>query len=258
MKKKLRIVLIILAVLLILFIVLGIWQWNNIVALFGAMRYSEQDISNLMTDNDKIVSEALEEYPDINVRGVEENEIKALEEGKITEKELVDIVLGKTSLEETVEQKENPKTPPTPAKDINENEDKGESKNEASPPTTEEPAQPDDKEEEIASLIAQIYVLKSSYTGRLDAVMDEARREFWKLPKDQQTTSAKQKILSAKLSRIAELESECDSKVEAIMTQLTELLKEQGKDVALVESIRKAYANEKQLRKSHYMSKYLD
>ena len=99
MKKTLKVVLIILLVLLLLCISLFVWQRKNISALYGAVKYSQEDISTLIADNEKIVSEALDEYPEFEIPDISESEMEALEEGKITQNDLVKIVLSKTSLE---------------------------------------------------------------------------------------------------------------------------------------------------------------
>ena len=52
------------------------------------------------------------------------------------------------------------------------------------------------------------------------------------------------------------MERECDSQVEAILSELKVLLKQAGRDESLVEFIRSAYDSEKSAMKSSLISKY--
>ena len=244
MKKTLKVVLIILLVLLLLCVSLFVWQRKNISALFGAVKYSQEDISTLIADNEKIVSEALEE-------------------GKITQDDLVEIVLGKTSLEEVIEKKEE-----TTKTEPKQNADSEETQPPAQPPaqtseqiseqTAEQTAPSKSGDEEISALIAKIYILKQSYGNKLDSLVQQTRSEYWAIPKEQRKDISKQKFVTTKASQALALEKECDAKVEEVISELTSVLKANNKDLSLVDSIRKAYDNEKQLKKSYYISEYLD
>ncbi len=241
MNKTLKVVLIVLSVLLILCAVLGIWQRENIFALIDGVKYSQEELSNLVSDNEKIITEALDDYSDVEVREVEDHELAAFEEGKISQDDLVQIVLGQTSLEKAIEKKDTT----TPEK-------------EPEKPKPQNPEPSSNGDSEVAALIARIYVLKSTYVGKLDSLIAEAKSEYIALPDEKRNTSAKQKILSAKIGKAASLESECNAAVEGILSELSTVLKKYNRDMSLVESIRKAYANEKQLKKSYYISKYLN
>lgn len=245
MKKPLKAVLIIISVLLIVCVAIGIWQRENIFAVFDAVKYSQEDISTLLTDNEKIVSEALIEYPELNITDIDGDGIKALEEGKITQEEMIDIVMGKTSFKEVMKKKEENKNSEgaSAGKEYNLPETSGTSSSAGN--------------DNVAKIVAKMYILKNSYIGRLDSLIGQAVSEFDALPPEKRTSAAKQRILASKVSRARGLESECNGRVEAVLAELANELKAQGKDLSLVSSIRKAYANEKQLRKSYYISKYL-
>ena len=253
MKKTLRAVLIILLILLILFAALCIWQRENISALFGAVKYSQEDISTLIEDNEKIVSQALEEYPEFEVPVIAEQEIEALEEGKITQDDLVEIVLGNASLDEVIEKKEETaKTPEAPKAEP------APSENNASTQTPDQTSATKNGDEEVAALIAKIYILKQSYSSKLDSLVNQTRAEYWAIPKEQRKNLSKQQFIATKAGQALAMEDECDAEVDKVLSDLTSVLKAYGKDLSLVDSIKKAYANEKQLKKSYYISKYLD
>lgn len=256
MKKTLRVVLIILLILLILFAALCIWQRENISALLAAVKYSQEDISTLIEDNEKIVSQALEEYPEFEVPVIAEQEIEALEEGKITQDDLVEIVLGNTSLEEVIEKKEEtPETPKTPEAPKDE---PAPSVNNASTQTPAQTSTSKNGDEEVAALIAKIYILKQSYDSKLDSLVNQTRVEYWAIPKEQRKNISKQQFIATKAGQALAMEAECDAEVDKVLSELTSVLKAYGKDLSLIDSIRKAYANEKQLKKSYYITKYLD
>lgn len=88
--------------------------------------------------------------------------------------------------------------------------------------------------------------------------MGEAESEFYALPIEKRTTATKQKVISSKLGKAAALETECNANMDSLLAELSNELKAQGKDLSLVSSIKKAYANEKQLKKSYYINQYLN
>ena len=255
MKKIFKIVLIILLILMLLCVSLFVWQRKIIFALLGAVKYSQEDISALIADNEKIVSKALDEYPEYEIPNISESEMEALEEGKITQDDLVEIVLGNTSLENVIEKKEET-TQTEPKQNADSEETQPPAK--TSEQTSEQTAPSKSGDEEISALIAKIYILKQSYGNKLDSLVQQTRTEYWEIPKEQSKDISKQKFVTSKACQALELEKECDAKVEEVVSELTNVLKENNKDLSLVDSIRKAYDNEKQLKKSYYISEYLD
>ena len=111
-------------------------------------------------------------------------------------------------------------------------------------------------DEKIASLVAKMYSLKAQYTGKVEGVVSSMKAEYAALPKEQRTASAKSSIASSYLGTISSLEAQCDAQVNAVVSELREVLEKSGSDTSLADSILAAYANEKENTKAYYINKY--
>ena len=107
-----------------------------------------------------------------------------------------------------------------------------------------------------SELVAKVYVLKGQYTGLLSSLEASAKAQYLALPKEERGTAAKAKIVSDNMAYVSGLEAQCDAQIDAILADLTALNKQYGKDDSLVEAIRTAYVNEKELKKAYYVSLY--
>ena len=58
------------------------------------------------------------------------------------------------------------------------------------------------------------------------------------------------------LKTVASLESQCDKDVESLLSDLRTELEAQGKDTSIIETLRKAYNEEKSLKKAYYLDVY--
>ena len=103
MKKPLKITLTVILILLIAASALAVWQRENIKALFIALKYSSPDeISILIDENDKIISDALKEYNTGEITELDEQQKKAADingDGKITVDDARAIMREATGLE---------------------------------------------------------------------------------------------------------------------------------------------------------------
>lgn len=238
-RRKLKIFLIVLAVILAFIAGLIIWQWNNVNSFIYFLRYSEDDLNKMMDDNKNELNTALSSVNIVVPRELTEEEINALEEGIITEEDAVEISLGITTLEEKIQKKDT------------ENTTGANTENNVS-------SQPASKEQEGASyLIAQLYVLKSSYMSKLDGLEAQAKSEYASTPAEQRTAAWKSSMMSKYAGKASALEGECDAKVESLIAQIKEELSKTGGDTSIINTIRSTYENEKQIKKAHYMNTYL-
>ncbi len=125
-------------------------------------------------------------------------------------------------------------------------------------PTNEQTSATGDVDKRIAELVTRMYVLKSEYTGAIDGVVASMKAEYVKLPPEQRTTSAKQSIAAGYMSKINSMEMQCDAQVNAIVAELRQILKDNGRDMALADAILATYATEKENTKAYYLSTYGD
>lgn len=106
---------------------------------------------------------------------------------------------------------------------------------------------------ELAAMVGEIYVLRASFVGQLDGLLQQAKAEYNALSPEQREKQ-KSSLTSKYIGLAGNLESSCDSQMEAILSRIQKHLKETGGDTSLIKEIRKVYENEKALKKSYYMS----
>ena len=114
-----------------------------------------------------------------------------------------------------------------------------------------------EKNEEIARLIGEMYVLKAKFSSDLKEIEDWVNAKYREYTKEYGEGNipynVKAKVGKAAYNKALDLETTCDGKVEQILSQITVLLKETGQNTGVVNEIRAAYENEKMLAKSYYM-----
>lgn len=106
---------------------------------------------------------------------------------------------------------------------------------------------------ELAAMVGEIYALRASFVGQLDGLLQQAKAEYSALSPEQREKQ-KNSLTSKYIGLAGNLESNCDSQMESILSRIQKHLKETGGDTSLVKEIRKVYENEKALKKSYYMS----
>ncbi len=110
--------------------------------------------------------------------------------------------------------------------------------------------------EKVAEYVAKMYVIKSEFLNILNEFETNIKNQYLALPKEQRTTATKAKIVADNMAYVTSLEAQCDARVDAVTKELYELMKANGKDTALVDAIKAAYVNEKELKKAYYISLY--
>lgn len=259
MKKLKKRTIIILVVLFVFIVTIGVLVYRNRNTLF-AVYYTATNqgskLEKMKLDTDKRALEAIKEFGIKDVRPLSEEEEEQLRKGEITEEEAVDLVLGK----------KDSKTEATSGSAESASSSTG-GKESSSTAKTELPTATDsgsttdpnkEKNEEIAELIGELYVLKAKFSNDLSNVEAWVSEKYLlytseygegKIP-----SSIKTKVGKEAYAKATALETECDTKVNNILTRITTLLKETGQSTSVVDEIKAAYDNEKMLAKSYYMS----
>ena len=236
MKKKIITLIIVAAFVSLVSGVLA-WQWNNICAVFYFINSSQEALDKMLEKNKEELSKALSGMEEGAPRDLTEEEAKALEEGNISEEEAIEISLGKTTLEEKIKNPQQTSQKPKPQK-----------------PQANDTTKTTDK---TSDLIAQLYVLKSSFLSRLSGLEAQGNAEYDNTPKEQRTADWKASMISKYTNKIATMEAECDAKVEAVISQIKAEITKNGGDMSIINTIRTTYENEKQIKKAQYMNTYL-
>ena len=95
MKKGIKVLLIVVFVLLAGFYGVMLWQRDNITLLLSAGKHTTEELEQQMQDNKEKVNQLLDSHPELNVRDLTEEEKKALEDGSLTQEEVIGLLLGR-------------------------------------------------------------------------------------------------------------------------------------------------------------------
>ncbi len=122
--------------------------------------------------------------------------------------------------------------------------------------TTKQNATQSVASQETARCIAKLYVIKSRFTEQLTALEEQIFQEYKDLPKDQQIPDNRKSVAIKYVSRVAEMEKTCDAEVEELLSELKQTLEAEGKDTSIITTLKKAYNEEKSLKKAFYLNVY--
>ena len=221
-------------IVLIIVILIGsvvIKHWNTLEALVDSFRYSQDEVVEKLTENKEQLQQYIDENENINVRDLTEEEAASLNNGEITEEEAVDILTGKKP------EAQSPSKKPQ------------ESKNTA--------------DTIVSEAIAKLYIQKNKYLAKLDGIEARVRQEYINKVKSnnlnaEEMKAAKQSFLNSNISMVAAWENECDSIVYGILDEIKTALKDSKQDESIVKKLEQAYLNEKRLKKSYFINRYMD
>ncbi len=223
-KKRRKWPWILLAIVLILAVAITVlvkWQWNNIMAIHFATSYSAEDLEKMREENDRLIRELCEEISQVDLSLLPEEAQKLLQSGELSEEKAVAVLTGQITWEEAKEDISAPVEAPH-----------------------------ENQVSRVDDIIAQIYVLRSGYVGKLDGLVTQAYREYKK------GGITKQDLINRYVSVGYGLEAECDGKMEALLSDLTNELSRTGGDLSLVDTVRQTYYSEKSIKKAEMIAKY--
>jgi len=111
-----------------------------------------------------------------------------------------------------------------------------------------------DVNSQISYYIAQMYVLKSSFSAQVSALYQEAIGTYSALPKSERNESGKSAVIKEIYPKAIALESSCDKQVAALLSDLENLLVSENMSTEIVSKMRTAYYQEKSLVKAQYLN----
>ncbi len=220
------------------------FQWNNIGAIIDTLRYSQEEVTEKMETNKQELQDYIDNNENVNVRDLTQEEADALNKGELTEDEVVEILTTK------------PEAPPEENANTNENPKPNNKENDKKEPTKEEAAG-----QRVSEAIARLYIQKNAYLSKLDVIEAEARAEFIATCKgkpQEVQKEGKMAIISKYLPKVAAWEKECDTIVYGILDEVRAALKESGQSQEVADKIEQAYLDEKRLKKSYFIGRYMD
>lgn len=249
MTKKSKILIFTTIVFLGFVVFIAAWQWNNIVALYEYMLYSNDEIESKIRDSKDDLQESLEKYvPNIDRDFTVEEEEK-IRTGELSPEDALGLIADSSSTDASDVVSGDKPAASTPTPNVS-----------TSPPDTDmkenEESQGIDQQEVnriISKYVAKLYLYKAQYIAKLGQLERSAKAEYLALPAEKQNSTGKNKILLSKMSEAAAMEKECDAEVKRILEVMKTELTAAGGDLSIIDVINKAYEEEKSLKKAQYV-----
>lgn len=248
MKKGIKIFLTIFLVIILASGFLIYSQWNSIEAFIHSLSTTQEQTQQELEQNKEALQQFIDEEEDITVRDLTEEESAALASGNLSEDEIVKILTGQTP-----EPTPTPTPTPTPVSKKTTKPVKPTPTPEPTPEPTPSP------EQKISELIAKLYVQKSAYLNKLDVIEANVRHEFLSQEdKWESKKAAKKELLAKYLPEVAAWEKNCDSTVYGIIDEIKAELQKAGKEDTITATLKSSYLEEKKLKKTYFINRYMD
>lgn len=233
MSKILKMLLSFFLILLAIAGSLAFWQRENISALIKGRKYSSEELALQLDERRQEIKTKVEKYTNTPIQDLSSEDEEKLFKGEITFEEISE----KYNLPLDV-MKEDKKENSDSNVDIIENVD----------------SKAIDKV--IGDSVSKMYALKAKYVSKLGEMERKVVEEYSQLPKEERNQNTKKEIISKNINYAAELEKQCDKEVEEVIQSLEKNLKELKGDNEIIKTLKEAYYNEKELKKSYYLSLY--
>ena len=90
-KKGVRLKVAVTSFVVLIGVVIGlaVWQRDNIDALLKFNQYSREELEEKLDENDQVIQSVTDSLPEVNVRPVTEEEKQALQNGTMSQEELI-------------------------------------------------------------------------------------------------------------------------------------------------------------------------
>lgn len=236
MKKIKKALLFIILILLISCCGIFLWQKDNFIALINGMKYSQDELASKLDAEREELKTKVEEYTSSTI-----NDLSAEDEEKLFK--------GQISFEELSDKYHLPL-------DVMEDDNAGKL-DEIEVIESSDGCNNEEKIDKVISdSVSRMYALKAKYVSKLGALERSVIDQYSKLPVEKQNESSKKKLVSDNLGYVADLEQKCDTEVVSVLSSLEKELKALNGDTEIIKILKDAYENEKQLKKSYYLSLY--
>ena len=239
MKKSSKILLALLMVIVFLTVGVVAWQYDNITALINGLNNSTENLAVKIDDHRNKVQTEVKKYAPETIEDISAEDEQKLLKGEMN----IDEIAEKYNLpieymkdEEVIIPEKKPDATKIPDDLQSDNIKK--------------------IEKEIGDSVARMYALKAKYVNKLGELEREVIKEYSNLPKSKQNSEGKKELVMSNINYVAKLEKTCDTEVDKVVSSLEQNLKELGGDLEIIQVLKKAYTDEKELKKSYYLSMY--
>ena len=250
---------------------------NNISTVFYALSNSAEDVSAKSEENDRKQQELLEQVAEVTMRDLTDEERQLLAEGKLSYEEALALIKGEMvapsttadPVEETakIDEVEVIVTKEPEITEVIVVTEKTEpTVTEATVPTTTPevettPISAEEREtlkKRIDDIIAEIYLLRATYLNKIDELIEASKKEYMALPKSEHTLNGKMRLVEkVVIPKGNALEAECDKRMKLLLDEFSGILKKLGEDNAIIGEIEKTDAEQKKIKKTELINKYM-
>lgn len=214
-------------IIIVIIAVVAFTQRNNISAVITGASSSEEDIQQQITDNKKEVEQELENYNINGLRDFTFEEEEAIRKGELT----VDDAIANIMAESNAASQQTGGQGSTAQAGSQQSGDNAKAQASAI----------------VSEYTVRLYGLKAHYLGQIGNLINQAKTDH----NNGMGTGA---LMSKYLGRAASLESEADSQVDSLLSELKGRLNAIGADTSIVSTMKSSYESEKSLKKSYYLS----
>lgn len=264
--------------LLVAVLGVGIWQKDNVQALWEAMSYDEEELKTQMETTKEKVQETLQEYEIEGIRDLTVEEEEKLMKGELSVEEALDLIMNRENgsavneegvlAENTVGHTVNNTGGSMGATSSTEsqgstgsilsgsqgNTETNSSQSQESVGGTSTETTKPNTSQIVEKYVEKIYTLQATFLSELGGIEARARAVFAALPEDKRNLSTAQKLAPSFINQGLALESSCDSQVNALLSDFEAELKKAGASTTIVSNMREAYQTQKRLKKAYYLS----
>ena len=222
-------------------------QYDNISALIYGLNTSSEDLASRMNDNREKLKTEVEKYTSGKINDITAEDEKKLLDGEIT----IEDVAEKYNLPLEYMKDDN-------IDGMNSNGDSTGTSYSTAPSISASNGTVNTKaiDAAISDGVSKMYAIKAKYVNKLGELEREVVKEYSSLPKENQTEDSKYVIVKDNINYVAELEKKCDDEVAKVLSTLEAELKKLNGDTEIIEILRDAYQDEKEVKKSYYLSLY--
>jgi len=242
-------------------LILYIWQWKNIRALYKALTTDSTQIGESLESIRNENKEELESKADIiiNIKPPSLEQSDGLLDGtldpddvkeSLTEKDTEGTVETETETEEITETE-------TEKELVTETEKVTETKTEVA--TENKPETPEfDLEATLNECVKELYFYKVDIMYKLGKLREDTQTWWRSLPAEERTPQRRSKVAVDTLAKCYEYEEEADAEVKKILAKYRDILKSNKADTSILDEMWDIYCEEKESEKIYYLDKYLD
>lgn len=238
-KKSHKVLITLLSVLGLLVIVVAVIcfiERDNISAVITSVKYSKEDIQEQIDNSKDDIKESLKEYNIDTLRDFTFEEEEQIRRGQITYEEALQRIMEESGVADNLT---------VGSGDNSFNSNSGTLSN-GVPSVT---ANSNDPSSIVSEYAIKLYGVKAFYLGQIGNLVDRAKAEH--------KSGASLKSLASKyIGEAASLEKEADAGVDNLLEELKSKLDAVGADTSVIDTMKSAYINEKNLKKSYYLSLY--